>query len=266
MINYKYGHIPDPLNKIYVPFDKSQLSVISASSNKDVDLRIYSPPLRHDQGQTSSCVGNGTTRALEIKRNEKFGVENHIALSRLDVYFSARDLMDPKQSHVDAGTNICLAMDALRLYGICREETWPWNPDKINTIPSILSTREDALNKISGHFKIMSSGNQRIDDIILNLQNKNPVVFGMTVGEEFETYNANSSVISKCTNYKGGHCTILVGYINGVFIGENSWANDWGYNGFYFIDPTLIGSDIASDFWVMKTDYDVYWENKGLNS
>lgn len=261
MTNYKLnGYIPDPANKVYIPFDKSK---ISTPSINDVDLRPFSPPLRHDQGQTSSCVGNGTARALEIKRNEKFGVENHIPLSRMDIYFSARDLMDPKQSNVDEGTNICLAMDALRIYGICREETWPWDPNKINQQPSLLSTREDFLNKISGHFKIDSTGNDRIDAIILNLKNKNPVVFGMQVGEEFETYTSNSEPISKCTNSKGGHCTTLVGFINGLFIGENSWANNWGQNGFYFIDPLLIGSNIASDFWVMQTDYDIYWENKG---
>jgi len=252
------GCIPDPKDKVYIPFDKSQLCGITQNSD-NIDLREYSFD-RHDQGSTNTCVANATTKALEIKRAEKFGVENHIPLSRLDLYYGARDLMNPKRTNVDDGTNISLAMDVLRRFGVCREKIWPFDPNKISTPTSILGTREAALNKISGHFKIDSSGNKRIDDIILNLKAKNPVVFGMKVGEEFRNYTASSEPISKSTNIIGGHAMVLVGYLNGLFIGENSWGT-WGQNGFYFITPELIGSDIAYDFWVMATNFDIYWEN-----
>lgn len=262
MSNYKCnGHIPDPKDKICLPFEKSKILGVSNTS-KDVDLRPFSLN-RHDQGQTESCVANSVTKALMIKNAEKNGVENTIDLSRLDLYFSARDLMNPKQSNVDQGTNISLAMDALRLYGVSREVTWPFIESKINTIPPIISTREGYLNKIDNHYKILSTGNDLIDDIVLNLQNNNPVVFGMKIGEEFDKYNSNSDPLSSCTNIRGSHATLLLGWINGQLVGENSWNFNWGRNGFYFIDPNLISnSNIASDFWVMKTSEDIFWEGK----
>ncbi len=268
MTNYKCGgHIPDPKDKVYIPFDKSKIIGVSNSLG-DVDLRPYSKN-RHDQGQTESCVANSTTKALMIKNAIKSGVENTVDLSRLDLYFSARDLMDPKQGGVDQGTNICLAMDALRLYGVSREVTWPFVESKVNLVPSTLSTREGYLNKIDNHYKILSTGNNLIDDIVLNLQNKNPVVFGMQVGDEFNNYGPNSDPLSKCSNPRGGHATVLVGWINGILVGENSWggktdtSDGWGKDGFYFIDPGVISNpNIASDFWVMKTGGDIFWEGK----
>lgn len=258
---FKSGYIPDPKDKKFIPFDKSQLSKV-AYSNDDIDLREFSPELRHDQGDTGSCVGNSSIRSLEIKLGEKFGVDKITTLSVMDLYSSARNLMNPSQSHIDQGTNVCLAMDALRLYGVCRDKSWPWDPSKINITPSVMSVREEALNKITGHFRMVSTGNNLIDDIILNLRAKNPVVFGMNVGEEFMDYDSSSDPISKCTNIKGAHALCIVGYVSGKIIIENSWGNFYGNNGFCYIEPELLISSAANanDFWVMQTDFDLFWE------
>ena len=261
-MNYGKGYQPDPANKIYKPFDKSQVS--NVSTENDIDLRPFSPPIKHHQGQTESCVGNATTRALEIKMIEKNGFDNFVPLSVMDLYWSARNLMEPKQTHVDGGVYISLAMDVLRTNGICRDHMWPWDPAKINVPPSILSIREESLNKISGHFKIMSTGNALIDDIVLNLKNHNPVVFGMDVGDEFKNFDSESSPISKLTNSVGGHALCIVGWINGKFVIENSWGNYYGVNGYCTIDPNFLVSPQckANDFWVMQNEFDLFWEGK----
>ncbi len=258
MSNRKYGHIPDPINKPYIPFERSKISSIQASDSNDVDLRPFSLS-RHNQLNTSSCVAQSSTKALLIKNAEKYGVENTIPLSALDLYWNCRNIMQPQQTQIDEGTNICLAMDALRIYGICRESEWPFNPTKVNVSPSVMTVREEFLNKIDEHYKIDSTGNQLIDDIVLNLQNKNPVVFGMNVGDEFEGYNSSSPPLSKCTNIKGSHATTIIGWIGGKLVCENSWGFYWGHDGFYFIEPELISS-IGSDFWVIKNSLDIYWE------
>lgn len=48
-----------------------------------------------------------------------------------------------------------------------------------------------------------------------------------------------------------GHVTVLVGYKDGLFIGESSWGDSWGYDGFYFADPRLVSSDTSGNFWVI---------------
>jgi C1A family cysteine protease len=274
MTTYKCnGHIPDSKDKVYIPFEKSKIMGVSTPTSNDVDLRPFSKN-RHDQGQTESCVANSTTKAIMIKNAQKYGVENTIDLSRLDLYYGARLETNPPTNHLDQGTYINLAMDVLRRFGVAREVTWPFDPSKINTIPSIMTTREGYLNKIDAHYKIDSTGNNLIDDIVLNLKNGNPVVFGMQVGQEFQNYNANSDPLNNCTNIIGSHATVLIGWINGILIGENSWGgissgSTWGKDGFYFIDPSVISNpNIATDFWVMENSIDVFWENKnqGTNS
>lgn len=266
MPNYRCnGHIPDPQNKIYIPFNKSQISATATPSTfSDVDLRPFSPPqYRHDQGQTESCVGNSVTKALELRFAETHGIENYTPLSRLSLYYGARDEMDPKTTHIDNGTNISLAMDVLRRFGVCREETWPFLPEKINIPSPIMADRESFLNKINGHFKIDSTGDQRIHDIILNLQNKNPVVCGVKCGDEMFNYNSTSSPISSATNIKGGHAICLMGYIGGKIMFENSWGLNFGQNGFGFFEPSFIANNsLTSDCWVMQTNFDLFWENK----
>lgn len=260
-MNYKCnGYKRDPKDKIYIPFERDKISGVANPNINDVDLRPFSIS-RHDQGQTESCVANSTCKALSIKYAEKYGIENNIEFSRLDIYYGARAEMNPPQTHLDNGTNISLAMDVLRRFGICKESEWPFDISKINIPTSIMATRQSFLNKISGHFKIDSSGNQLIDDIILNLKNKNPVVFGMDVGSEFQSYGPTSDPINKLTNPSGGHATVIIGYLNGCFLCENSWGNQFGQNGFYFIDPTFLAS-VGSDFWVMQNDFDIYWASK----
>lgn len=263
-MNYKCnGYKRDPKDKIYIPFERDKISGVSDPStinNSDnIDLRQFSYS-RRDQGQTESCVAHGLLKNLEIKTAEKFGLDKYIALSRLALYWGCRDEMSPKQTHLDNGTNISLGLDVLKRFGICREKTWDFNIENINVSPSILSIRESYLNKISNSFKIDSNGNQRIDDIILNLKNNNPVTFGTTVGDEWFNYTITSDPISKCTNPKGGHCMCIVGYINGLFVIENSWAL-WGNQGFAFVDPVVIGNaDWTNDCWVIACEYDSFWE------
>ena len=225
MTNYKCnGHIPDPKDKIYIPFDKSKIIGVSNNSSQDVDLRPFSPSkFRHDQGQTESCVANSTTQAIFLKYVEKFGINNAFQFSRLDLYFGSRSEMTPPQNHIDAGTNICLAMDVLRRFGVCKEETWEFNPANINIASPILATREAFANKISGHFKIDSVGDQRINDIILNLQNKNPVVFGTIIGSNWFNYNFNGPAIGKPTDKQGGHAMCCLP--NTKIITENGIKN-----------------------------------------
>jgi C1A family cysteine protease len=270
MTNYKCGgHIPDPKDKVYIPFDKSQIVGVSNNSG-DVDLRPYSPSkYRHDQGQTESCVANSTTQAIFLKYVEKFGVDNAFPFSRLDLYYGARSEMVPSQTHTDAGTNICLAMDVLRRFGVCKESTCEFDASKINIPSPVMASREAFANKISGHFKIDSVGDQRVKDIILNLQNKNPVVFGTLVGSNWFNYNFNGPPIGKPSDKQGGHAMMICGWINNCFLIENSWGTEWaGGDGFALVDPAVIADgDLTSDLWVMAADFDSFWDtNKESNS
>jgi hypothetical protein len=49
---------------------------------------------------------------------------------------------------------------------------------------------------------------------------------------------------------EGGHATVLLGYVAGLFVGENSWGRGWGDDGFYRMHPDVIADD-AHDVWAL---------------
>jgi C1A family cysteine protease len=251
------GHRPDPLDQKFKNFDKAALA--PHINPGDVDLRQFSSP-RHNQRQTSTCVAQSTIKALEIKRIQKHGIENHVPLSVMDLYFGARDLMDPKETNIDNGTFIYLACEVLKRFGVCREEMNPFKESNIFIPTPILASREAYMNKIADSFKIYSYGNNRIDDVIANLQVGNPVVFATQVGDTWFQYNENSEPLGLEKNPKGGHAICLVGYVDGKFIIENSWGNDWGHDGFAYLQPEVLSSNDSMDFWSIADGSEVWYE------
>ena len=94
-----------------------------------------------------------------------------------------------------------------------------------------------------------------MSDVIRCLAEGRPVVFGTQAGSQWDRYHItlsrqNLNPIRPETS-KVGHVTVLVGYKDGLFIGENSWGTSWGYEGFYFADPRLVSSDTSGNFWVI---------------
>lgn len=235
------------------------------------DLRFLSPPqFRHNQLRTSTCVANSVIRGLEVKRVQKFygeamalgmahaaalqlALSKHVDLSRLALYFLARELMDPAETDKDEGTYISLAAEALRRFGVCTEIEWPFQSEKIFTPPSWTAMRMAYVHKISSWCKIYGEGQERLDDIITNLAMGNPIAYGTAVGANWMGYNGKEPLDLVDGKVAGTHATLLVGWdpVKGVFIGENSWGPFWGLDGFYEIRPEVITSQDSRDFVVL---------------
>lgn len=239
-----------------------------AGSDLASDLRFLSPSRhRHHQLRTSTCVANSVVRGMEIKRVHKFygealasgmthaaalqhALSKHVDLSRLALYFMARELMDPAETDKDEGTYISLAAEALRRFGVCTETEWPFEYDKMFTPPSWRAMRTAYVHKVSSWCKIYGDGQERIDDVIVNLAMGNPVAYGTTVGANWSGYSGSEPIDLVDGKVDGSHATILVGWdpAKGVFIGENSWGPHWGLDGFYEVRPEVVASQDSRDF------------------
>src|SRR5215475_13535107 len=145
------GHLPDPHDDASMRgyWDFAALKPNLAPAPGDADLRPYSSP-RHDQGQTGSCVAQSVVKALENLERQRLcrqrGISpsqlrpgDHHNLSVLALYYLCREKMEPSRVREDSGTYISLACDCLRLFGVCTEETWSFDPSKLYDPPPIMA-------------------------------------------------------------------------------------------------------------------------------
>lgn len=253
---YGTGHLPDPEGEYW---DAENL--LTQKTVQDSDLRVYTTP-RHNQGGTGSCVAQAVVKALEIRNNivqaqrgvaaEKWETND---LSRLHLYYLAREMMNPSRVGEDAGTYISLACHVLNRFGVCSERTWPFREAHVNHSPSWAAMREAATRKVpvKDYWRIQSSGSHRVEACIAALGQGFPIVFGTRIGDQWRGYDGKTP-LTLPDKVTGGHATTLVGWDGqrGVFIGENSWGSRWGDNGFYTMDPDVIASFISHDFWIIR--------------
>jgi len=177
---------------------------------------------------------------------------DHRNLSVLALYYLCREKMQPSRVQEDSGTYIYLACDCLRLFGVCTETDWPYDPAKLFEAPSIMALRDAYLHKISASYRSTNTGRDRVSSVIDALRANHPVVYATEVGDNWMRYQAGQ-VLQRPATSEGGHATHLVGWDGrqGVFMGENSWGPRWGDQGFYLIAPEVIADPCSQDFWVI---------------
>ncbi len=263
---------------------KSRISKLYETNGIESDWRAFSPK-RHDQVWTSSCVSQAMLRAVENKRIQRFFNEarlrgtsiadamvfaqaNHVPLSVLALYYLCRERMSAEETAKDDGTWVSTAAEILTDFGICRSEQdtnreddrafWPWDPDDLLfKNPTWAAIKEAALHRTDSWARITSRGNDRVDDVIMNLAVGNLVVFGTAVDDQWD---GGKNVIGPATGIiRGRHATALCGWRNeGFFWDENSWGTGWGYDGFGMISPELVASDLSDDFIVIFNGYEEF--------
>lgn len=126
-------------------------------------------------------------------------------------------------------------MSALKKYGVCREDLWPYIPEKFNIEPTA-ECYADALPRAIPEYR-------RIEDLVGMVEVLNtdtPVVFGMMLYPGFMRLDKNHATVQiPAANETdiGAHAMSMVGYDadKKLFLAKNSFGTDWGDNGYCWI-------------------------------
>ena len=245
------NYIPTPHDAEYNTFKGFNVGLTSTASNKNVIQHIipeYTPI--SNQLTTESCVANATADALEILMGLN-NINSVKQLSRLFIYYNARTLGG--NSDVDGGCFIHNAFKSLSTLGVCSEDLWPFEQNNIFKQPSIFAYKQAYDNRITGAYRITSSGDSRLDDIVMSLDLNTPVVFGTGVSEEFLNAFGVDKVWTMPEKTLGNHAMIITGYKkeSGLkFYVRNSWGEEWGINGHCWFDSSYIKNQFTNDIWV----------------
>ena len=242
MRNYGWKpDIPDMRDHLFAP------TYHNTDLPESVDLRALCSPVE-DQGALGSCTGNAIAGALEYLFKEE---GTPIDVSRLYIYYQERKIEGTIKQ--DAGAMIRDGIKACASMGVPLESVWPYNVAKFAAKPPKSVDTDAAKRKIASYRRVMC-----LDDLLHCLANGNPVVFGFSVYESFESDAVAKTGIVPMPHAKermiGGHAVLAVGYhqTEEFLIVRNSWGNSWG-NGGYFTLPFgyIRNKNLSDDFWII---------------
>ena len=246
---YGMGYIPDNQSAVVA----SSRARFGAPVNLPTSASIEQHVRRiKDQGQTSSCVGQALSTAIDT-RLRALGVE-YGEPSALGAYTLGRTLdKSLGDKLVDDGSRPFYAVSALRKFGIPTEAAWPFDPYRVNDdLPfDVLLSANKA--KIGALYKVDSYGASRSQDVRLALSKGFPLMFAIPVDAKFQS-NKGEVVGPMSGPEEGWHMLCLVGYrtVNGVvqFRGVNSWGTSWGDNGMFWLSEARLYT--AKDIYAVE--------------
>jgi hypothetical protein len=212
-----------------------------------VDLRKNPkmPPV-YEQGDLGSCTAQALCAAYQFMDTNSFKG------SRLFLYYNERRLENNISD--DTGATLGGGVKCLAKYGICPEESWPYDITQFAVEPPV-SCYQSALNEVV--LKARPIPNDR--NTMRNVLNSGlPFVVGIQVYQSFETNAVAATGIAQLPKPKdrplGGHAVLVVGYNHPKqqWIVRNSWGDGWGDKGYFYLPYNyLLNPKLSSDMWVL---------------
>ena len=204
-----------------------------------------------DQEQENSCVGHGVSAIWSYSASSPF------MPARNFIYYNARDAEGDTGS--DNGATVRDGVAALVRLGVCSEDAWIYQASDVTARPYPGCYRA-ALPQAGGTYHpVGNDSGATIDEICDQLAGGEPIVFGISVFQSFETEQVAKTGIVPMPHPGekdlGGHCIVMVGYDDARQSIEcrNSWGPDWGDHGYFWLPYAYASSpSFADDYWVYR--------------
>lgn len=215
---------------------------------KDIDLRKFCPPI-YDQGKLSSSTANALAfgyQYVELINNDT----NTFMPSRLFIYYNARK--NENTVDTDSGASLSDSIKSLKYIGVCSESEWKYDISSFNIKPDNEYYNSAKLHQVNIFYAIKQDLQQLKAALIQGF----PFVFGFVVYSNFDNIKVKSTGLMEMPNKNdivvGSHAVAAIGFNDKEkhFIIRNSWGNEWGDDGhFYMPYEFILNPKYASDFW-----------------
>lgn len=196
-----------------------------------------------DQGQEGACTGfglaatinyliwrdhiQGSQSAHEIEACS-IGVAN-LKVSERMLYHMAR-IYDEWPGEDYSGSSCRGAMKGWHRHGVCRAETWPYDPSG-RFLPPKQGWEKEALETTLGAYYRIDKNS--VEDMQAAIFEVGAIYCSAKVHEGWYVDPASQlPVIEELDKIVGGHAFCIIGYNREGFIVQNSWGSGWGYKGF----------------------------------
>jgi C1A family cysteine protease len=239
-------------------------------NNEEVVLRDESLPLKFgiaklpaifNQLELGSCTANAIVRALMTLGLSQGEAE--VMLSRLFVYFNERVMEGTVKE--DAGAEIRDGIKSVATLGAPPESECPYDIAKFKSKPSAKAYADAKKHLAIKYQRVLPGGAG--SPIRTPIYHGFPVVFGFSVPAKFEdgSWDPTKEYLplpGSDEGFIGGHAVAATGWDFSlkrfkvpVFQIDNSWGEDWGIDGRFWIDARYLNQpalNLSSDFWVVS--------------
>lgn len=236
------GLIPGPKDTRDYKLKKSGTVTIKDS----VDLRPMFPKVTN-QGGFNSCtahaVGGMFNYLLEYKKKYSW---TDFDISEVFLWYWSR-FKEGTQASND-GVILRNVFKTIKEYGFVPRSMWDYSngyktkPDDKTIMAGQIHNLY--LEQMPPYYTVAPV------EVKLCLSEGYPVVFGFPIYENFQ--NIGDNIYTEFIgDLKGYHAMLVVGYTKDYYIIRNSWGDNLGDNGYYYIDCKLF-EDEAFDLWTLK--------------
>ena len=185
-------------------------------------------PVIRSQGDQGSCVAWATGYYMRTYYENIQGKNNDVPFSPAYIYNQI------KLGNCDQGSRISDALKLMSSKGIVPLKSFPYSDASCSSTPSVANEKAAQSYKIKDWSRVNHTD---IEDLRGTLSRGHPVIFGMRVGEAFDTFEGGK-VFDTVTPKDGfGHAMVLVGYddTRSAFKLANSWGKAWGDQGYAWL-------------------------------
>jgi C1A family cysteine protease len=207
-----------------------------------------------DQGDIGSCTAQSVVGLVEYLWKQTYG--KAVDASRLFVYKATRNLLGWTG---DTGAFVRSTIKAVRLFGTCPEDYWPYRePDFDNEPPAFCYAFAQNFKTIV-YYRL----DENVEALRASLAQGVPFAFGFTCFESLFNPDVEQTGLipfpQSSETVIGGHAVMAVGYDHAKkhFIIRNSWGRGWGRNGYGYLPYEYFEQNLADDCWcIVKSEYE----------
>lgn len=244
----KMGWKPD------LPDHRDRVVDIAAPKKNSLPKKIDLRPEEHfevyDQGGLGSCTANAIGACFHFDQVKQGLTE--FTPSRLFIYYNERAMEGTVGE--DSGAYIRDGIKSLKDIGCCSETEWAYDESKFTLRPADKCYEGAAKNRAKEYARVP----QNLDAMKSVLDQGFPFAFGFVVCTSFMKVDS-SGMMSFPTDddqILGGHAVCACGYDDEkqVVIVRNSWGNEWGDGGYFYMPYGYITHpQLTSDLWYIQS-------------
>lgn len=208
-----------------------------------------------DQLDIGSCTANMGCYLMAWLEHQQ--AQQEVTFSRLFLYAATRQIEGTPIAE-DSGAEIRSVMKALAKSGTCLEKSWSYD-HPFSTEPG-----EAAKSEALDHQALFYYRCGTLRALCASLVQGFPVGFGFSVPENMMSDEAahTGAVLYPETGerFEGGHAVTAWGYDDDKVVGReqgavlclNSWSQDWGLGGYFWLPYRFFTEKLALDLWTLR--------------